>query len=303
MNNIKHLETFIHVADYGSFSKAAKELYLTQPTISAHIAGLEKELHTRLFVRNTKEVRLSEDGKKLYKYAKQMVDIEKQIDEEFGRISDEDTHFIRIAASTIPSQYLLPKVLAKFNEKYPQSQIEILEMDSEEVVENVLNHQVDIGFNGTVLEKANCKYIPFYKDELIVITPYSLKYENLLEQTGISEWITTEPMILREIGSGTRKEAEKYLQKQGVDIGRLNIIASIANQETVKRSVVNGMGISIISRLAAQEEIEQKKILGIPLDIHDRGRDINVVYNKNIPLSKTAEQFVKIVKSIYVKSR
>lgn len=299
MNNIKQLEAFIQVADYCSFSKAAKGLYLTQPTISTHIAGLERELHTRLFVRNTKEVRLSEDGEKLYGYAKQMLDIEKKIDEEFGQVPNEDTHFIRIAASTIPSQYLLPKVLAKFNEKYPQNQIEILEMDSEKVVEKVLNHQADIGFNGTVLEKAKCKYIPFYVDELIVITPYNQKYQNLLKKTKISDWITTEPMILREIGSGTRKMAEKYLLKQGVNLRNLNIIANIANQETIKRSVANGMGISIISRLAVQEEIEQKRMLGIPLEVEGRGRDINVVYNKNIPLSKTSEQFIKIVKSVY----
>ena len=82
--NLKQLEAFVQVAEGGSFSKAAKKLYLTQPTISAHVAALEKELNVRLFVRNTKEVSLSEDGKDLYKYARQMVDLEKKIDERFG---------------------------------------------------------------------------------------------------------------------------------------------------------------------------------------------------------------------------
>ena len=81
--NLKQLEAFVHVAEGESFSKAAKELFLTQPTVSAHIAGLEKELNARLFVRNTKEVSLSDDGKDLYRYAKQITDLEKAIEERF----------------------------------------------------------------------------------------------------------------------------------------------------------------------------------------------------------------------------
>ena len=82
--NLKQLEAFVKVAEDGSFSKAAKALFLTQPTISAHISSLEKELNARLFVRNTKEVSLSEDGKELYQYASQMVELEKKIEEVFS---------------------------------------------------------------------------------------------------------------------------------------------------------------------------------------------------------------------------
>lgn len=81
--NLKQLEAFVKVTEGRSFSKAAKELFLTQPTISAHIASLEKELNTRLFVRNTKEVSLSEDGTVLYEYAKQMVELERKIEYAF----------------------------------------------------------------------------------------------------------------------------------------------------------------------------------------------------------------------------
>ena len=79
--NLKQLEAFVQVAEGGSFSKAAKQLFLTQPTISAHISSLEKELNARLFVRNTKEVKLSDDGKELYRYARQMIDLQKKIEE------------------------------------------------------------------------------------------------------------------------------------------------------------------------------------------------------------------------------
>ena len=123
--NLKQLEAFVEVAEGGSFSKAAKNLYLTQPTISAHISALEKELEVRLFVRNTKEVSLSAEGQTLYRYASQMVDLEKRIEEEFGERRKMGRQCITIAASTIPSQYLLPKILARFNEKYPGEQFKI----------------------------------------------------------------------------------------------------------------------------------------------------------------------------------
>ena len=107
--NLKQLEAFVQVSESGSFSRAAKELYLTQPTISAHIASLEKELSVRLFVRNTKEVGLSDDGKELYKYARQIVDLEKKIEERFCTKDAGEKRCITIAASTIPAQYLLPE--------------------------------------------------------------------------------------------------------------------------------------------------------------------------------------------------
>ena len=275
--NLKQLEAFVQVSESGSFSKAAKELFLTQPTISAHISSLEKELNVRLFIRNTKEVSLSDDGKDLYRYAKQITDLEKAIEERFYMDSDDGKHFITIAASTIPAQYLLPKVLMCYRERYPKEQIKIMETDSSEVVTQVVDHMVDVGFTGTVLEKKHCKYIPFYKDELAVITPDTPEYRILKEQNRDDiDWIRRKPLILREEGSGTRKEAEKQLKNAGISMETLDIVASIANQETIKKSVKQGMGITVLSRLAAEDE---DGLLIFPIPGADEGREINLVYN------------------------
>ncbi len=302
--NLKQLEAFVSVADEGSFSKAAKSLFLTQPTISAHISCLEQELNVRLFVRNTKEVKLSEDGKILYGYAKQIVSVQKQIEMVFDRSRKEGSHCIRIAASSVPALYLLPQILARFSEKYPREQFKLLETDSAKVVEQVVNYNVDIGFTGTVLEKKHCHYIPFYQDELIVITPNSKRFRQLRDeldqqnelQSADVMWIQNEPLILREEGSGTRKEAEKLMRNMGIKLENLNVVASMENQETIKRSVSKGIGISIISRLAAEEELREGKILEFPLGGKQGKRDINVVYNKNFQMSALTEKFLRIVK-------
>lgn len=295
--NLKQLEAFVQVSESGSFSKAAKELFLTQPTISAHISSLEKELNVRLFIRNTKEVSLSDDGKDLYRYAKQITDLEKAIEERFYMDSDDGKHVITIAASTIPAQYLLPKVLMCYRERYPKEQIKIMETDSSEVVTQVVDHMVDVGFTGTVLEKNHCKYIPFYKDELAVITPDTPEYRILKEQNRDDiDWIKRKPLILREEGSGTRKEAEKQLKNAGISMEALDIVASIANQETIKKSVKQGMGITVLSRLAAEDE---DGLLIFPIPGADEGRDINLVYNKNYQMTRSADRFIRIVKEVY----
>ena len=295
--NLKQLEAFVQVSESGSFSKAAKELFLTQPTISAHISSLEKELNVRLFIRNTKEVSLSDDGKDLYRYAKQITDLEKAIEERFYMDSDDGKHFITIAASTIPAQYLLPKVLMCYRERYPKEQIKIMETDSSEVVTQVVDHMVDVGFTGTVLEKKHCKYIPFYKDELAVITPDTPEYRILKEQNRDDiDWIKRKPLILREEGSGTRKEAEKQLKNAGISMEDLDIVASIANQETIKKSVKQGMGITVLSRLAAEDE---DGLLIFPIPGADEGRDINLVYNKNYQMTRSADRLIRIVKEVY----
>ena len=295
--NLKQLEAFVQVSESGSFSKAAKELFLTQPTISAHISSLEKELNVRLFIRNTKEVSLSDDGKDLYRYAKQITDLEKAIEERFYMDSDDGKHFITIAASTIPAQYLLPKVLMCYRERYPKEQIKIMETDSSEVVTQVVDHMVDVGFTGTVLEKKHCKHIPFYKDELAVITPDTPEYRILKEQNRDDiDWIKRKPLILREEGSGTRKEAEKQLKNAGISMEDLDIVASIANQETIKKSVKQGMGITVLSRLAAEDE---DGLLIFPIPGADEGRDINLVYNKNYQMTRSADRFIRIVKEVY----
>ena len=300
--NIKQLEAFVCVAESGSFSKAARELFLTQPTVSAHIASLEKELEARLFVRNTKEVKLSEDGNRLYKHAKHMVRLEAEILKEFKREPEQNTHQIRIAASSVPSQYLLPKILANFRAKYPKEQCIVVETDSAGVVDRVTDNQVDVGFAGTVLDKKYCKYVPFYEDELIIVTPNDEKFRSLKKKEPDLEWLKAEAVISREEGSGTRREAEKCLKQAGIDPECLKIVASIENPETIKRTVENGVGVSILSALSSQEELESGRLLGFSLGKESGKRMMNVVYNKNHWLSPATEGFIKMAKSMYKKA-
>ena len=297
--NLKQLEAFVRVAETKSFSTAAKMLFLTQPTVSAHISSLERELNTCLLVRNTKGVALSEAGKELYAYAEQMLELEQKIRERFGLTGRQSGSVLRIAASTIPAQYLLPDIMARFRKEYPEEQLKLFETDSSGVVDMIRSHKADVGFTGTVLEKGSCTYIPFYQDELVILTPAAERYR-ARKDADIASWIPEEPVILREEGSGTRKEALRLLAQTGIDITRLNVAAMMENQETIKRSVSSGMGISILSKLAAREEIDSGKLLAFPLGETGGKRDINVVYDAGYPSLPAADKFIKTVKQMYL---
>lgn len=295
--NLKQLEAFARVAEAKSFSEAAKILYLTQPTVSAHVASLEKELGVCLLMRSTKEVSLTEEGEILYDYAMQMLELEQQIRERFGSRKKEGA-VLRIAASTIPSQYLLPEIMVRFRERYPGVRLRVMETDSAGAVEQIFSRRADIGFAGTVLEEKQCVYIPFYQDELVVIIPgEGLEGPESAAET--AAWIRRMPVILREEGSGTRKEAQRLLRQMGIELSELNIVASIQNQETIKRSVRNGMGISILSRLAAEDEIRSGVLRAVPLGETGGKRNINLVFDRRSLHSTEAEKLIDLVREMY----
>lgn len=183
----------------------------------------------------------------------------------------------------------------KFRERFPEEQFRIVESDSSTVIEQVASHLVDIGFSGTVIEKANCKYIPFYQDDLVVIMPNTKEYQKIVKEQKDLKWLEGEPLIMREEGSGTRKEAEKQLKKMGISLDDLNIVATIENPEAVKRSVKSGLGITIISRLAAADEIQSGEVLEFPFSQAGSGRNLNLVYNKNYKLPAAAEHVRELI--------
>lgn len=302
--NLKQIEAFVLVAEKESFSETAKALFLTQPTISAHVSELEKELNLRLFVRDKKKVTLTEDGKSFYEYAKQVTLLMKQIEEKFlAKEEEDDNAEIVIAASSVPAQYLLAEIMFRFRLRYPQRQFVIKESDSAGVAEMVRMRQADIGFTGAKVSGKRCKYIPFYKDELVVITPNEEKYRWKQQFDSVAEWIQEEPMVLREEGSGTRKEALKILEKMGIDKDKLNIVASMGSTETVKQSVAMGMGVSVLSALAVQDVVSTGKVLGFPLGANVGVRDIYVVYNKDFGMTSTVKNFLRVMEKLYPKCR
>ena len=298
--NLKQIEAFGKIANNNSFSSTAKELYLTQPTISAYITNLEEELGVQLFARTTKAVELTENGKKIYLYAREMVDLASTIQNMFKggaeQIPDKE---IVIAASTIPAHYLLPRILAEYSRRYPQARFRVVESDSAGVIADITEHKADLGFVGTAINRTHCEYIPFYDDELVVVTPNTEKYRILKGRGMPLSWLQEETFVLREDGSGTRREAMAHLRELGIEESRLKIVANFANTDAVLMSVKEGIGISVISRLAAQDKLERGDILDFKLSESGSYRSIYMVTSQIHPASDPAQKLIGLVKKLY----
>ena len=296
--NLKQLESFSYIIETNSFSEAAKKLFLTQPTISSHISLLEKELSTQLLIRTTKDVIPTDAGKKLYTYAKQMLQIQNTILEEFHVKSEDEKNVINLGASSIPEQYILPEILPKYLKKN-KNEFKIGRGDSFEIINQVVNKEIEIGLVGTQIETSNCIFEPFYKDKLVVITPVNQKYLQMKEEGFHIKVLLKEPIIMREEGSGTRKEIKKFLNHMKINDGSSNIIATLNSTEAIKRSVANNMGISIISNLAVQDYIKDKRVLAFDLAEENIYRNLYIVRNKEMYMSKSSLKFIKFMREIF----
>lgn len=293
--NLRQIEAFVKIANNGSFSKTAKELYLTQPTVSAYVNSLENELGVKLFNRTTKEVSLTEYGSSVYLFAREILDATAQIYDVCGKKKTiKNNRQILISASTIPTQYLLPKILADYSQTYPDVRFNVSESDSENVVRDIENHKADIGFTGTMISRKNCRYIPFYKDELIVISPNEDRFRIMKERGKDLSWLHHEPMIFRQSGSGTRQEAMKALERLGIRTESMNIVGSFANTEAILRSVISGIGCAVVSKLAAQSFIDRGEIIDFKISKDGAYRDIYIVLNTVHSMSESTEQLIAI---------
>lgn len=240
----KQLEAFVAVVDYGSFSEAARKLYLTQPTISAHVRSLEEELHTKLIIRTTKKTTITTKGYQLYDSAVRMLEIRNNLLENFTGVQK---HMIDLAASTIPSSYLLPEILAAYGKTHPDTYFHSIQTDSAESINRVLDGTVDLALVGQNTSDESCVFLPFCQDELVIATPVTQHYLEMQNHAITFQNFMKDPIIIREKGSGTKKEMDIFLEKLGITSSDLNVIARMNDLESIKKSIVNGLGISILS--------------------------------------------------------
>ena len=292
----KQLEAFVAVVDYGSFSEAARKLYLTQPTISAHVRSLEEELHTKLILSTTKKTTITTRGYQLYYSAIRMLEIRNNLLENFTGVQK---HMIDLAASTIPSSYLLPEILAAFGKTHPDIYFHSIQVDSAESINRVLDGTVDLALVGQNTRDETCVFLPFCQDELVIATPITNHYLGLQNKSVTFEDFIKDPIIIREKGSGTKKEMDLFLEQIGVTPSDLNVIARMNDLEGIKKSIVNGLGISILSARSAIDLQKTKQILLFPLEESAHKRTFYIVYSKNRILKPHVRQFIQFIQNFY----
>lgn len=291
--DFRQLETFVAVAKFKSFSKAAESLYLTQPTVSSHILNLEKELNTILVNRSNRNTSLTKAGEILYDYAMNIMNLKESALFRLNEYRGKMVGNIEIASSTIPEQYIVPELICEFNKIFPEVTFSIFHYDSQEVIEGITQGDIDFGIVGASIANNQLAYFDLISDELYLITPVRPPYDSC-EEIELSE-ILKERFIFREEGSGTRHLVEKILHDNNLSTSSLNIIAHIENTEAIKQCIRRGMGISFLSKRAVEDEIKHNLLKALKIKDVCLNRRFYFVYHKYrtpSPLEKTFQDFV-----------
>lgn len=294
---LKQLQSFVAVVDCQSFTRAAEKLYISQPTISAHIRALEEELHTRLIVRTTKSVQVTVRGRELYECAGGMLALRDRLLE---RWAEGDREIIRLGTSTIPSAYILPELLPAYRAERPGVRFDIHQSDSQGVIEGLVSGAFQVGLVGMPSREPSVESVPFYRDAMVLITPDTPYFRALRDRGGVTlAEMLAQPMILREQGSGSKKCAEAYLERMGVEESDLQVTARLNDQESIKNLVAGGMGVSIISAKAAQDFARAGRLLTFPLPGGGAERSLYLVYRPGDYLDEQARHFIRFVETYY----
>ena len=288
--DFRQIEAFVNVIKYKSFSKAAEALFLTQPTVSTHVNTLEKELHSKLIERGAKEAIPTREGQIFFEYALNMLRMREQAAFALDEYASKIQGIVEIQASSIPAQYILPEYISKFKEKYPEVKYYLEQSDSEMVIENLLEKKGEIGFTGS-MKNCDLTFIELMRDEMVLLAPNNEKFSAFKGSSlGIGDFIN-EPFVWREQGSGTRKAFEACLIKSGYSPKNMNIIARMNSMEAIKEAVSCGLGVSIMSTVAAASKVGGKKYLTFKIKDFKEERHFYLAFNRKVKLSPVAEAF------------
>lgn len=291
--NLKQLEAFVATAEFSSFTKAAEVLYLTQSTVSSHINSLESTLGVRLIQRSARQrVMLTKEGEMVYREAKDILDRCQTLQD--LKVQDRE-HQLVIGASTVPGQCLLPEMMTDFLVKYPNSRYVQLRGDSAQIHQYLDQGKANLGFVGIATNPREYCYHPVAEDRLVFITANSERFRKLKKEGISGLQLLDEPLILREENSGTRQEMERFFNRNNIPLTSLNIIAQIDNPEAIRSSVSRSLGVSVMSVLAAREELMAGRLLSFEMGEQGAFRKIYLTWRKDSFLTPAEQNFKKFV--------
>ena len=293
--DFRHLETFCRVADLKSFSRAADDLFLTQPTVSGHILSLEKSLSLRLFDRTGREARLTKAGEVFLRYASKILTTRKDLLNALSEFSQGIRGELSLGASTIPGEYLLPKLMGDFKKDHPGFTLSLKIADTKEIVQYVLQGDVEFGMVGAKVNHSSLHYEKYEDDQIIVV---ALSDHPLARKKRVDwEDLLKEPWIVREEGSGTQMAVEKALRKKGKTLKAFKVTTEMGSTSSMKEGVKARLGLAFISARAAEEELNQSLFSRIAVEgMESISRQIYIVSQWGRTFSPIGLEFLRYLK-------
>jgi len=295
MLNLNQLRVFYEAARTGSFTSAAKKLCITQPAVTAQIKSFEDQCDLKLFKKKGRSLYLSEEGIALYEYAKRIFEYEKEVEDAIEDMRKLKRGTLRLGTSKAYARYFMPFLISRFREAFPHIKVHLDEGSSMDILRSLVELKNEVAVIARVEEDPNVVFLPFKRDRLILIlSPAHI----LAKKKSVSvEELVHEPMIMKELGSGTRKQVNEMFHKKGLTP---NVLMETSNTEFIKQLVQRGEGISFLVEEAVAAEIRDKRLATVPVAGENPFLDVSIAYLKDQHLSHPARAFVDMLQKMAI---
>lgn len=284
--NLHQLATFQIVAKHCSYVRAAEELHFSQPAVSAQIRQLEESLGVKLFDQIGRKTHITHAGEELYLYSQKIFEVIEETLDTMEALRSPHSGRLSVGADTTVGTYVIPGLLGKFHQIYPEVEITLDVVNRAALVEALVSNRIDMAIVGRVPDDISVVIEPFALNELVLIAAPTHRLAGLV---GVSlEQLAREHFLLREVGSGTRAALETVFQEVGFS---LHVSMQVGNNSAIKQGVAAGLGVALISRVALDMELETNRLAILDVEGFPIIRQWRLVHLKDKHLSATSRAF------------
>jgi DNA-binding transcriptional LysR family regulator len=287
---LPYLVTFATAAELGSFTAAGRKLHLSQAAVSQRVHSLEKSLGKPLFERQGGKVRLTAAGRTLHDYAQRILELHREARQQITGLPISVEGRLLLAASTVPGEHLLPALVSGFRQQFPHIHLQATVGDSKAVLEQVERGTVSLGLVGQKNDSPHLEFRFLARDHVVLVVPahhaLSRKRKVTLRQ------LRSQPLVLREVGSGLRHCVEKSLEKAGTSLAAFNVAVELGSNEAVKEAVLQGVGVAFLSGYVVQKEVRSGLLHVLPVEGLHCDREMFIVWDKRRVLAAPVRRFL-----------
>jgi DNA-binding transcriptional LysR family regulator len=286
---LRKLDVFCKIVELKSFTRTAEAVLLSQPTVSEHIRNLEEELGQKLVDRLGREVLPTPAGKLLYGYAKKIQRLQHDALQAIEQYSGKLIGRLMLGSGTIPGTYILPYIIGQFRGEYPSIKATLRIAGSRLIAKEVVSGELELGVIGANWNDASLEWQEIFSDHLALVVHPKHRWAN--RDSVNPEELLTEPFILRETDSGTRKVVEQILADHGIKAANMEEVAEIGSTAAIKEAVRAGLGVSILSERAVADDVRYGTLTTVALKGVRLERPFYIIRRKNRELSPVASVF------------
>lgn len=296
MINLNQLRAFYQVAKCQNVSAAAKQLFVSQPAVTAQVKLFEESCRLKLFKKKGRNLILTDEGKTLFNYARKLFEYERKIEDAVEQMKELKKGSLRLGSARTYARYFMPFLLTGFREAYPHIKIHFDEGSSLEMIHSLIDLKNEVVIIAKADDHPNIAFIPFSREELVLILPPNHRLAN--KDRMRFEQIAKAPIIMKDPGSGTRKLVDALFAKNNCTP---NILMETGDAEIIKLLVQHGEGVSFLVKDAVAVELQEKKLVTVPLGKDPIFLDVSIAYLKKQSLSPPAQAFLKSLENLGTK--